>query len=421
MTRRRDDGDPSGLPAVSPIPDAAEMEATDHYLDRLAAGAAPAPSDAAGRLLRDAAAPGEEPELAGSAAFAAAVAASVEERSTATAAPRTFTVLGRVVAAKVVAIIAIATLGLAGAGAATGAVLHAADRRSPASTTVEVVPDSEAPEAPGGEPDEDTSGRRHHPGELSLAEATERIATCDAATSAQGSERLLDAAAAADSTPAEYCAEAVAAIESTATESDTDSTTDVEEAERGAGASNGSDPAGNAAEHRDDAADSHTPAPGRSGAGSGGAANAGGNTSNSGGNANANAGGANSGGNANANAGGANAGTPNANANANAGGANANTQRQRQPHIHHVGQQQHGRRRSRSALDGSGRRELPRALRRDTLGGMCSRVQCPTCDRPTYAGCGQHVEAVLGDVRPEDRCQCERSAKPSLMSRLFGA
>ena len=323
MTRRRDDGDPSGIPAVSPIPDAAEMEATDHYLDRLAAGAAPAPSDAAGRLLRDAAAPGEEPELAGSAAFAAAVAASVEERSTATSAPRTFTVLGRVVTAKVVAIVALATLGLAGAGAATGAVLHAADRRSPASTTVEVVPDTEAPEAPGGEPDADTSGRRHHPGELSLAEATERIATCDAATSAQGAERLVEAAAAA-TTPTDFCAEAVATIESMATGADADTTTDTVDAgetdERGAGNSNGTDPAGNAAEHRDDAATGHTPTTGRPGAGSGGSGNAGGNTSNSGGNANANAGGANSGGNANPNAGGANSG---GNANPNAGGANA--------------------------------------------------------------------------------------------------
>jgi hypothetical protein len=51
---------------------------------------------------------------------------------------------------------------------------------------------------------------------------------------------------------------------------------------------------------------------------------------------------------------------------------------------------------------------------------MCSRVTCPTCHRPTYAGCGQHVEQVLGDVPPSDRCQCERSAKPSLRARLFG-
>lgn len=42
-----------------------------------------------------------------------------------------------------------------------------------------------------------------------------------------------------------------------------------------------------------------------------------------------------------------------------------------------------------------------------TLGGMCSRVMCPTCNRPTFAGCGAHVEQVLGDVPPAERCQCQ--------------
>ncbi|MEZ5144266.1 MAG: hypothetical protein R2726_17345 [Acidimicrobiales bacterium] len=37
---------------------------------------------------------------------------------------------------------------------------------------------------------------------------------------------------------------------------------------------------------------------------------------------------------------------------------------------------------------------------------MCSRITCPTCQRPTFAGCGAHVEQVLGDVAPDDRCQC---------------
>ncbi|MBX3285643.1 MAG: hypothetical protein R2746_17800 [Acidimicrobiales bacterium] len=36
---------------------------------------------------------------------------------------------------------------------------------------------------------------------------------------------------------------------------------------------------------------------------------------------------------------------------------------------------------------------------------MCSRVECPTCHRPTFAGCGRHVEQVLGDVPAADRCQ----------------
>jgi len=41
---------------------------------------------------------------------------------------------------------------------------------------------------------------------------------------------------------------------------------------------------------------------------------------------------------------------------------------------------------------------------------MCRRVDCRQCGRPTYAGCGMHVEQVLGDVPKADRCRC-REAK----------
>ena len=37
---------------------------------------------------------------------------------------------------------------------------------------------------------------------------------------------------------------------------------------------------------------------------------------------------------------------------------------------------------------------------------MCQRVTCKSCGKPTYAGCGRHIEAVLGDVPPEARCHC---------------
>ena len=37
---------------------------------------------------------------------------------------------------------------------------------------------------------------------------------------------------------------------------------------------------------------------------------------------------------------------------------------------------------------------------------MCRRVQCSKCSRPTYAGCGAHIEQVLSDVAPADRCRC---------------
>lgn len=44
---------------------------------------------------------------------------------------------------------------------------------------------------------------------------------------------------------------------------------------------------------------------------------------------------------------------------------------------------------------------------------MCRRINCVRCERPTYAGCGAHVEQVLRDVAPADRCRCrEEQTKP---------
>jgi hypothetical protein len=37
---------------------------------------------------------------------------------------------------------------------------------------------------------------------------------------------------------------------------------------------------------------------------------------------------------------------------------------------------------------------------------MCQRITCKDCGKPSFAGCGRHVESVLGDVPPADRCQC---------------
>jgi hypothetical protein len=41
---------------------------------------------------------------------------------------------------------------------------------------------------------------------------------------------------------------------------------------------------------------------------------------------------------------------------------------------------------------------------------MCQRVTCSTCGKPTFAGCGRHIEAVLGDVPPDGRCHCRESS-----------
>jgi len=57
---------------------------------------------------------------------------------------------------------------------------------------------------------------------------------------------------------------------------------------------------------------------------------------------------------------------------------------------------------------------------------MCTRVTCSECGKPSYAGCGRHVEQVLGDVPEAKRCHCreQRAAegKPerSFLERIFG-
>ena len=37
---------------------------------------------------------------------------------------------------------------------------------------------------------------------------------------------------------------------------------------------------------------------------------------------------------------------------------------------------------------------------------MCKLVTCPKCGKPTWAGCGKHVEQVMGHIAPADRCAC---------------
>lgn len=43
---------------------------------------------------------------------------------------------------------------------------------------------------------------------------------------------------------------------------------------------------------------------------------------------------------------------------------------------------------------------------------MCRRVDCSRCGKPTFAGCGLHVEQVLGDVPRAKRCACN-GARPA--------
>jgi hypothetical protein len=39
---------------------------------------------------------------------------------------------------------------------------------------------------------------------------------------------------------------------------------------------------------------------------------------------------------------------------------------------------------------------------------MCRRIRCEQCQKPTFAGCGKHVDQVLRDVPLEARCQCRQ-------------
>lgn len=54
---------------------------------------------------------------------------------------------------------------------------------------------------------------------------------------------------------------------------------------------------------------------------------------------------------------------------------------------------------------------------------MCRRIECSTCGRPSYAGCGRHIEAVLADVPVARRCRCREDGiapKKSWLARIFG-
>jgi hypothetical protein len=56
---------------------------------------------------------------------------------------------------------------------------------------------------------------------------------------------------------------------------------------------------------------------------------------------------------------------------------------------------------------------------------MCHRTTCRTCNKPTWAGCGNHVEMALAGVPKSQRCSCTAAQKASqpqggFMSRLFG-
>lgn len=52
---------------------------------------------------------------------------------------------------------------------------------------------------------------------------------------------------------------------------------------------------------------------------------------------------------------------------------------------------------------------------------MCSLVKCKTCKKPTWSGCGEHIEEALASVAVNDRCQGHigQERKTGLLARLF--
>lgn len=60
---------------------------------------------------------------------------------------------------------------------------------------------------------------------------------------------------------------------------------------------------------------------------------------------------------------------------------------------------------------------------------MCHQITCATCGKPTWEGCGEHIEYALKGVPLNERCSCPRSnaSKPNdpqsqkgLLGRILG-
>ena len=39
---------------------------------------------------------------------------------------------------------------------------------------------------------------------------------------------------------------------------------------------------------------------------------------------------------------------------------------------------------------------------------MCHEIACATCSKPTWEGCGEHIEYALKSVPLNERCACPR-------------
>ncbi len=50
---------------------------------------------------------------------------------------------------------------------------------------------------------------------------------------------------------------------------------------------------------------------------------------------------------------------------------------------------------------------------------MCSRTTCRKCGKPTWSGCGNHIEQALAGVPKSDRCSCRESTSAAPASGGF--
>lgn len=56
---------------------------------------------------------------------------------------------------------------------------------------------------------------------------------------------------------------------------------------------------------------------------------------------------------------------------------------------------------------------------------MCRPANCKSCGKTTWAGCGNHVDAVMRNVPKSQQCSCDRTAVDAssgsgIFGRLFG-
>ncbi len=49
---------------------------------------------------------------------------------------------------------------------------------------------------------------------------------------------------------------------------------------------------------------------------------------------------------------------------------------------------------------------------------MCMKTDCSTCGKPTWKGCGKHIEQALKDVPEDERCKCPRDTCETTASAI---